>query len=284
MEHTEVHQVVERLQVLEESIRLFYLPWISRRRSDRSLTFAAFMEEISGTPPFPIDYPSDDEERMSLVRRAGGLRPIVESLLGERFLVRFGQRYNPWLEAFNKDDRNPRVVSSLNALLQFTNEAIGKLESAELISFFTQSFQPRSIQRPKVLIAHDGGRELRNRVETECWRMMLEPIVVEEQTSLNESVDTKVDRFLDQCQFAIIIARLERGIKQDGRQFPRGNIIDEIGRIRTKLNDHYVILLEEGLGLPTNLATGVVYETFHEDYFERALLKVIKSLRYHKIL
>ena len=131
----------------------------------------------------------------------------------------------------------------------------------------------------RVTMLHDGASALRSRLELECWRMMLEPIVAEVQTSLDESVDSKVDRLLEGCEFGIVLARVEAGIDQDSSKIPRGNVIDEIGRIRAKLGDSYIILLEAGLTLPSNQATGVVYETFDKENFSEAVLKVVKALR-----
>ncbi|MSQ07457.1 MAG: hypothetical protein EXR54_06015 [Dehalococcoidia bacterium] len=65
---------------------------------------------------------------------------------------------------------------------------------------------------------------------------------------------------------------------------PRLNIIDEIERVRAKLGDKFVILLERGLSLPTNLATVVVYEPYDQTNFDGAILKVIKNLRAHNLL
>ena len=178
-----------------------------------------------------------------LSREAGGIRPIVEGLIGKRSVTQWGQHWYPWLEAFGRDYGNPRLSGAISVVIGAVNEAIGYLESKELIASVIGSIDPKSIQRPKILISHDGESEQRIKVEMECWRMMLEPIIVEEQASLDESVDNKVDRLLEECQFAIVLARLERGVGQDKKTIPRGNIIDEIGRIRAKLRDSYIILL-----------------------------------------
>ena len=102
--------------------------------------------------------------------------------------------------------------------------------------------------------------------------------------SLNESVDNKVDRGLDGCAFAIVLARLEQGVKQDGLTLPRANIIDEIGRIRQRLDNQHIILLESGLSLPSNQSTGVIWQSYEADHFEAAILKVIHSLKANGLL
>ena len=52
-------------------------------------------------------------------------------------------------------------------------------------------FEPvtRTDVRSKIFIAHDGESEIRTKLEVACWRMGLEPAIVEEMGSRNESVD-----------------------------------------------------------------------------------------------
>lgn len=214
-----------------------------------------------------------------LTRESGRLRPLVEAVIGEIRLVTFGQPYNPWYEAFDRELDNPRIASSVNALIQSANHVIGNLSGADLQQLIPDLVRPRGQSRPKVCILHDGESDVRTRLEMECWRLGLDPVVVEEETSQDESVDDKVDRVLGSCEFAIVLARRERGVTQDGSLIPRGNVIDEIGRVRARLGDKYIILLEKGLTLPTNLSTGVVYEGFDETAFDPAILKVFIALR-----
>lgn len=138
------------------------------------------------------------------------------------------------------------------------------------------------VDRAKIFIAHDGPSELRDKLELECWRMSLEPIVVEEQTSLQESIDDKVNRLLADCTFAIVIARKGRGLTQDDQLLPRANVIDEIERVRASFGDRFLLLLEMGLNLPTNLSTAVVYEPFST--VDSALLHLSRALRHHNLI
>jgi len=218
-----------------------------------------------------------------LAIESAAVKPIVETTVGRRSLSEGRFNWDPWVGAFIRDYSDGtsmrRIRGSLDAVLQSVEETIGYLESKDFIESITRPIAPKSIQRPKVFIAHDGPSDLRSRLELECWRMMLEPIVAEKQTSLDESVDSKVDRLLDGCEFAIVLARVEVAIDQDSSKIPRGNVIDEISRIRAELGDNYIILLEDGLSLPSNQSTGVVYETFEKENFGEAVLKVWKALR-----
>ncbi|MSQ07458.1 MAG: hypothetical protein EXR54_06010 [Dehalococcoidia bacterium] len=143
------------------------------------------------------DGDGDDSESASELRAmtpkvakaTGGVRPIVESIIGTRYIPGWGAS-NPWLEVLRYDYDQPTLKLSLDVLVNNVNETIGRLESKDLIDAITKPVQAQSIQRPKVFIAHDGESELRNTLEVECWRMMLEPVVAEEQVSRNESVGT----------------------------------------------------------------------------------------------
>ena len=214
---------------------------------------------------------------------AASLIPIVEATVGKHEMSDNRATWDPWLVAFTRNYERgislTRIRGSLDAVQQSVESTIGYYESKDFIDSIPRPFEPRSIQRPKIFIAHDGPSDLRARLELECWRMMLEPIVAEEQPSLDESVDSKVGRLLEECEFGIVLARSEAGIIQDSQRIPRGNVIDEISRIRAQLGDNYIILLDAGLTLPSNLATGVVYETFDKENFPEALLRVVQKLR-----
>ena len=219
-----------------------------------------------------------------LVREAGRLKPVVSATSGSYKVTRFGMVSDPWADAFSTEYNNPFLEGYIDVVIQNTNAAIGTIQGAGLKQALSEFVSPRNIERPKVLIAHDGESQLRTRLEMECWRLGLDPVVVEEEPSGDESVDVKVSRVLTDCQFGVVLARLERGISQDDQVIPRGNIIDEIERIRTKLGDKYLVLLETGLGLPSNLATGIVFESFSEDNFDKAILSLVRSLRHHQVL
>ena len=191
---------------------------------------------------------------------------------------------DPWADAFSNEYNNPLLVGYIDAVIQNTNTAIGAIQGVGLKQALSEFVSPRNIKRPRVFIAHDGENLLRTRLELECWHLGLHPIVADEEASGDESVDSKVNRLLTDCQFAVVLARRQKGIKQDEQTIPRGNIIDEIERIRNKLGDKYLVLLEEGLSLPSNLATGLVFESFSEASFDKSILKLVRSLKHHEIL
>ena len=190
-----------------------------------------------------------------LTAEAGGMRPIVEPITGPATMTLFRVTVSPWSAAFTRAYGNPAAIPSLEALIQLTLTALGYLRQEGLRDSVTRVMTEHRSGRPKICIFHDGESSLREILELECWRIGVEPIVVDAAASLNESVDEKVERVLRDCTFAIVLARRERGAEQDGGIIPRGNIIDEIGRTRSALGDNFIILLEEGLTFPTNLST-----------------------------
>ena len=215
------------------------------------------------------------------------MKPVVEQLVGTPIISLWGNSWDPWPQAFDRQWRHPRVLDSLDAVIQNVGEAIGRLNNKDWLNEaldYTQAKNPANVTRAKVFVAHDGPSDLKDKLEVECWRNGLEPLIVEEAVSLDESVGAKVDRGLEGTAFAIVLARLNRGIDQDGPTIPMGDIIDEISRIRNSLGDRYIILLEEGLSLPTNLAAGVVFEHFSSEHFDSVILKVYKCLHSNGLL
>ena len=215
----------------------------------------------------------------------GKFKPLVTALTGNRLVTQFGQTYDPWLEALTVEVvHSPNVVTSLRAVTQAVNEAIGHIKGDRLRQAIPDLVSKSTPPRPTVFISHDGESSMRDRLEMECWRTGLNPVVVEARTSHNESVDDKVDRLLDEAVFAIVLARREVGADQDGRIMPRGSVIDEISRIRSKLGDKFIVLLERGMELPATLSTGIIYEEYSQENFDRPILSSFKAMRDYGVL
>ena len=137
--------------------------------------------------------------------------------------------------------------------------------------------------RPDVFIAHGGDTPLRDKLELFLWRAGYRPFIVDTMPSLGMNPDAKVDHYLDQCTFAVILAEAHNASSQDEKKTPRLNVIDEITRVRKTLDSRFVLLLEEGLVLPSNQSGSLTWEPFHRDSFDKALAAIYRELRGHNI-
>jgi len=138
-------------------------------------------------------------------------------------------------------------------------------------------------QSPKIFIGHGGGSALRDQLELALWRTGFRPIIVEEMPSLGRNPDAKVDYYLNQCQFAVIFAEANNPSVQDEQAYPRLNIINEIARVRKILSDKLVVLLEDGLDLPSNESGAVTWQRFSGESMDKAIAAVLRELGGHGI-
>ncbi len=118
-------------------------------------------------------------------------------------------------------------------------------------------------------------------MELFLWRRGYRPVIVEEQPSLGMSLDSKVDHYMSQCQFGVIFAEGDRAAVQDGKSYPRLNLIDEMVRIRRTLGDRFIVLLEKGLSL--NSDEQVTYVEFWDNALDKACDAVLRELNAHDI-
>ena len=70
------------------------------------------------------------------------------------------------------------------------------------------------------------------------------------------------------ADFSIVLVEKARTSTQDGKLQPRGNIIDEIERLRLQVGDRFMVLMEQEVELPSNLSTAITWESFDEDHFD----------------
>ena len=228
------------------------------------------------------DTPETQELREALVRTLAPLRSIVQSLVGKRVIVQFGQVYDPWAEGLRRYIRGwtPSSFSfCLDGIVDDLNAALGILET----KYSDEILTLRSLARgkPAVFVSHGGETPLRNSLELFLWKAGVTPVVVEDIPDASRNPDQKVHDSITNSDFAVVLIEKARTSSQDGRLLPRGNVIDEIERIRTILGARFVVLLEEGVDLPSNLSTAISWEQFAPESFDSALLKIMRYLQRH---
>lgn len=234
-----------------------------------------------------------------LGRKIGYLGALISELSGMRNVNIEGSKSDMWSVTL-KLPLDPLVVSASLICVQSTNRAIGKLEyeitkgtrdklTGELTPQKTTNQEiikvpPEEILRevpPKAFISHGKDsaalRKLKEFIET----LGIEPIIVKKQASLDKDVPDKVDLYLGQADFVIILATADD--KVEDKLQPRQNVIHEIGLAQKIHPGKIIYLLEEGAEFPSNIRPKV-WESFKKRNMMNAFLGIVRELRAYGIL
>ncbi len=157
------------------------------------------------------------------------------------------------------------------------------LERLELFEGTSETPEITLAKRPRVFLAHGGQSANRDQLELFLWRDGLRPVIVEEMPSLGMGPDDKVDYYMRDGAFAVILAEAERPSSQDGKLYPRLNIVDEIARVRKVLASKFIVFLESGLNLPSN-ESGITWEGFESGGIALVFPALGRELAAHKIV
>jgi len=154
----------------------------------------------------------------------------------------------------------------------------------------TIEVSPESVLRevpPKVFISH--GKEsaalwkLKEFIET----LGIEPLIVKKQASLDKDLPDKVNLYLNQADFVIILATGDDIVrdKKTGTTIkqPRQNVIHEIGLAQKTHSGRIIYLLEDGASFPSNIRPRV-WESFKQRNMMDAFLGIVRELRAYGIL
>lgn len=144
---------------------------------------------------------------------------------------------------------------------------------------------------PKAFIAHGGGahRGKSGVLEKLCdfiEALGIEPIVVELSASRGMSVDDKVNKYIKDADCGIVLATKGGIVDTTGKnpkQHPRLNVIDELERLRAVFPERTILLLENGVDLPSNIS-GLTHERFARQSMDRAFIAIARELGGMKIL
>jgi predicted nucleotide-binding protein len=158
----------------------------------------------------------------------------------------------------------------------------------QLETFGTPYVPPKGEEiSPKAFISHGGEsaalRKLREFLET----LGIELLIVKEQPSLDQDLPDKVNLYLSQADFVIILATADDTVKDKitGKETkqPRQNVIHEIGLAQKTHSGKIIYLLEEGAEFPSNIRPKV-WESFKQRNMMNAFLGVVRELRAYGML
>jgi hypothetical protein len=182
-----------------------------------------------------------------------------------------------------REEFDYRTAETLNACIDNTNRSISKLEAdieAGLRDKGTGKLlvplRESSFEVPKAFISHGTESAALNKLEDFLHNLGIIPLIVKEQPSLGKTISDKVEYYLQQSDFVIILATGDDEF--DGKLHPRQNVIHEIGLAQKTHPNRIIYLLEEKVEFPSNIAPRV-WERFKQRNMLGAFLCILRELR-----
>lgn len=235
---------------------------------------------------------SKEKLREELLRKAGALKPVVIELTGKEHISRSGIVYNIWDVGLTKNRVSDICDVALDYCIDAVNEAIGNIEAGiktgirdgqgNLIKLEKITLRSGT-EPPKAFIAHGGKSESLDKLKEFLVALGIEPLVVEEQASVNRSTGSNVDSYARQADCAIILATKGDIDGVTGGFIPRGNVLVEIGKAQELFKDRIIYLLQAGTKFPTNVSEKV-WGRFTSSCMDEAFIKVARELTEFGIL
>jgi len=134
---------------------------------------------------------------------------------------------------------------------------------------------------PKAFISHGKESAALNKLEEFLSTLGIETLIVKERPSLDKTVNEKVDYYLEQADFVVILATGDDEF--EGKLHPRHNVIHEIGLAQKTHQGRIIYLLEEGTEFPSNIRPKV-WESFKQRNMMNAFLGIVRELRAYGML
>ena len=137
----------------------------------------------------------------------------------------------------------------------------------------------------RVFITHGRNKKILEQVKEIVAYGKFEPVVAQEHETAARPVPDKVMDDMRSCQAAIIHVSSEGILKdKDGKEHPQlnGNVLIEIGAAMALYGKQFILLVEEGVKLPSNLQG--LYECRYrgDELSGEATMKVLKAFNEFK--
>jgi len=218
--------------------------------------------------------------RLELQRDYGRLSTTLSKYGGKAHTPISGKYVDAFNVALQSLIMEPWDFEALDGAIIVVNQAIGKLESIP-VAELEKPQNDRDIKPVKAFISHGKEsaalRKLREFIET----LGIEPLIAKEQPSLDKTVNEKVNYYLGQADFVVILATGDDEF--ENKLHPRQNVIHEIGLAQKTHAGKIVYLLEEGAVFPSNI-NPKVWVRFKQRNMINAFLSIVKELRAYGML
>lgn len=230
--------------------------------------------------------------RDKLLRDAGRFRSLIAELTGKEKVkvtrLKNGREYeyDLWFTGLQQLF-NLHAAEAISYCIDVTSATIGRLEDD--IKKGYRDEQGKVIEKPyrvvteppKAFISHGKESVALNKLEEFLRALGIEPLIVKEQPSLDKTIDDKVNYYLSQADFVVILATGDDEI--EGKLHPRQNVIHEIGLAQRTHEGKIIYLLEAGTEFPSNISPKV-WERFKQRNMIKAFLCIVRELRAYGIL
>ena len=171
-----------------------------------------------------------------------------------------------------------------------TTVAIGKLEydiKRGIRDEQGEIIVKREEEHPKCFVSHGKESAALRKLKEFLETLGIEPLIVKKRASLDKDLPDKVNLYLSQADFVIILATADDTVKDkktgtETKQ-PRQNVIHEIGLAQKTREGKVIYLLEEGAEFPSNIRPKV-WESFKQRNMMDAFLGIVRELRAYGIL
>jgi len=134
---------------------------------------------------------------------------------------------------------------------------------------------------PKAFISHSKESPALDKLEEFLRALGVKPLTVKGQSGVDKTVDDKVNNYLSQADFAVILATGDDEV--NGKLHPRKNIIHEIELAQKAHQGRVIYLLEEGTECLSNISPDV-WESFTQNDIAKAFLRIVRELKTYGML
>ena len=172
-------------------------------------------------------------------------------------------------------------LNAIDKSISIVNKAIVKLEKeAKSWQMNVQNINRKyESSKPKAFISHSESTPALTELRDYLDELGIEKLIVIKKPNLDRVIDDKVEAYLDEADFVIILATGDSR-DRNGNLIPAGNVIHEIGLAqgKSKFKGRIIYLLEEKTEFPTNIKPRV-YIRFNRNNIEHKFGDIVKEMK-----
>lgn len=148
---------------------------------------------------------------------------------------------------------------------------------------FLESVERTGRMPPRIFISHGPESAALIHLKLFLHEMGTAPVLAEEEPSLNAGLDLKIEKVMESCVAAVILATGDDTLLGKKTSQPRQNVIHEIGVAQIIYPKRVIYLLEANCELPSNISPKI-YTRFTRDNLTEAFIVLQREIRAANLL